>query len=361
VEPDNLGSLRAMNLIASDGPSGNYYCLQDGHSLLVSGDQGVNWDYLAEQPMLKFGTRLALVGDSSGDFFMGSYGGGIYVPGTPVSLSDTYSSVTSSHLRSLDLGLDLTFGLENEQGNIASGFQFRLKCQTFQGWAVWRAPAHSRDDMELIGVFDRNNPEDCIEGYCGNLNFEVIPQCYNSKRAACFNFETPDTVRFFDEEVYNGFSYYYAVSSYDYGNTALSTPQNNSQIAVYSPRFPIDPLSPFPGSGNRVHFILNDPASASTGGDEIYVFPNPLRLDGGLPGGEGETVTFTNLPPGSRVRVYTTAGDDVINLGSDNQYGGNIKWKTRNRSGEPVSAGVYLYQVEMLEQEDYWGRLVIIR
>ena len=96
VDPDNLGSLRSMNLIASDGPSGNYYCLQDEHSLLVSGDQGVNWDYLAEQPMLKFGTRLALAGDSSGDFFMGSYGGGIYVPGTPISLSDTYSSLTSS-------------------------------------------------------------------------------------------------------------------------------------------------------------------------------------------------------------------------------------------------------------------------
>jgi len=67
------------------------------------------------------------------------------------------------------------------------------------------------------------------------------------------------------------------------------------------------------------------------------------------------------LPEGSRVRVFTTAGDDVINLGPDNQDGGNISWGTNNRNGVDVSAGVYLYKVEMNNREDYWGKLVIIR
>ncbi len=357
VSNESLGSLRAMNLIASDGPSGNYYCLQDDWSVLVSADQGITWAHLAEQPLLKKGTRLVLVGDSSGDFFMGSYGGGIYLERSPIVLSDTYNSSTTSGLRSLELGLDISFDI----GNIVPGFQFRLKCQTFQGWSVWRAPSHTPDDMILIGNFDRVNPEACIEGYCGNVNFEIVPQCYNSKRAACFNFDTPDTIRFFDEEVFNGFSYHYAISSYDYGNTALSSPQNNSQIPVYSPRWNGDSLSPFSGNGNRTSFLLNEPSAPASGGEEIYVFPNPLRIDSGLPGQEGETVTFTNLPEGSRVRIFTTAGDDVINLGPDNLHGGNMFWRTRNRHDEQVSPGVYLYKVEMPQQEDYWGRLVIIR
>ena len=100
-----------------------------------------------------------------------------------------------------------------------------------------------------------------------------------------------------------------------------------------------------------------DPVSDET----IYVYPNPLRRDAGIPGSEGETVVFTNLPPQSRVRIFTTAGDDVINLGWDNMREGNIYWRTVNRDNEPVSPGVYLFKVESPAREEFWGRLVIIR
>ena len=216
--------------------------------------------------------------------------------------------------------------------------------------------------MTLIGLFDRVNPESCIEGYCGDLNYELTPDCYNSKRAACFNFDTPDTVRFFDEEVFNGFSYYYSVSTYDYGNTAeLTSPPNNTQTALYSPRFPEDLLSPFEGEGNWTYIQLNDPETPDYLGPEIYVYPNPLRANEGVPGQEGEMVVFTNLPPESRVRVFTTAGDDVADLGPDLLAGGNIYWNTRNKENESVSPGVYLYKVEMPARQDHWGRLVIMR
>ncbi len=352
-------SLTELKLLASDSVSDpdTYYCLQNKHAVLESPDRGLTWNVMPEQPFSIKALDIALVGDGSGDIFLGSYGGGIYEIGSYLKLADTYTSTTSTHLRSLDLGIDISF----ETGIMERNFQFKLKCQTFQGWAVWRAPAHQKDEMVLVGLYDRVNPESCIEGYCGNNNFEIIPQCYNSKRAACFNFDTPDTISFFDEEVFNGFSYFYAISSYDYGNTALASPTNSSQIAVYSRRWPTDTMSPYDGVGNRTMYRLNNEEAPTSGGEEIYVFPNPLRLDSGLPGQEGQTVTFTNLPPGSRVRVFTPAGDDVINLGSDNQHGGNIFWTTKNRNGDDVSPGVYLYKVEMLQQEDYWGRLVIIR
>jgi hypothetical protein len=357
VAPENLSTLSEIALLPSDGTVGLYYCLMDQWSMLVSSDLGTTWEHLSEQPMLSKGVTLAPVRDGSGSFFMGSWGGGIFIKDIPIALSDTYNSTTTSNLRDLDLGLEITIG----EGDLLPGDQFTLKCQTFQGWAVWRASGHEPEEMILIGLFDRVNPESCIEGYCGNMNWEIVPQCYNSKRAACFNFDTPDTVRFFDEEIYNGFTYYYAVTSYDYGNTALTSPQNSSVTPIYSPRWTGDLLSPYGGSGNRTQILMNDEPTGDAYGEDIYVYPNPLRLDTGFPGEEGERVIFTKLPEGSRVRIFTTSGDDVINLGPDNLFGGNIDWWTRNREGEPVSPGVYLYKVEMPSREDFWGKLVIIR
>ena len=74
---------------------------------------------------------------------------------------------------------------------------FQLVCQTFQGWAVWRAPGYDPENMEMLGLFDRVNPETCIEGYCGNVSYDPIPQCFRAKRAACFvtKRQNPDEVR----------------------------------------------------------------------------------------------------------------------------------------------------------------------
>jgi len=361
VRPESLSDLVKYSFIISDGPGGEFYCQVDNWSVLVSSDAGLTWNHLADQPLLSLGLDLCLKGDGSGDFYMSSWGGGIFVPGTPLGLSDTYNTLTSSYLRNMDIGIDITIGTEINPGTIHSGEEFRLKCQTFQGWAVWRGPGHDPENMALIGVFDRVNPEACIEGYCGNNNWQIIPQCYNSKRAACFDFSTPDTVRFFDEEIYNGFGYNYAVTSFDYGNTALVSAENSSVAPVYSPRWDEDTLSPFDGEGNRSYILLNVEPTSDVSDEGIYVYPNPLRLDAGLPGQEGETVVFTNLPEGARVRIFTTAGDDVINLGADNMQGGNIFWRSRNRDGESVSAGVYLYLVETPHREDFWGKLIIIR
>jgi len=222
--------------------------------------------------------------------------------------------------------------------------------------------------MTLLGLFDRVNPEDCLEGYCGNLNIEPVPNCFAAKRAACFNLENPDTIRFFDEEVYNGFIYNYSVTSFDYGNTARVTPENNSNEMIFSPRFAGDliengGISPFPGPGNQTPIQINEPVTFDEDGrsQEIYVFPNPLRTGAGFPRGEGGLVTFRNIPEGSKILIFTTAGDRVIDIGPDTILGGNIHWDAHNSSGEPITSGVYLYLVEIPEMDDYWGRLVVIR
>ena len=357
LQPANRAELINFSLIRRQGLPGDFLLMENGWKLLHSTDSGLTWAAFAQQPLLKTALVVVSKRDSSGDFMLGSNSGGIYVAGTTIPLTETYSTTTSASLRSLDLGLNITF----DGGNAQAGDFFELVAQTFQGWAVWRGPSHEPENMTLVGLFDRVNPEDCFEGYCGDNSLEIVPQCFAAKRAACFDLSNPDTLRFFDEEVYNGFSYNYAVSSFDYGNTGLTTPQNNTNEMLFSPRWLGDELSPYSGSGNQQRVDVNEPGAAATGGDEIYAYPNPVRLGAGVPGGEGRTVVFTNLPEGASIRIFTTAGDDVIMLGNEGQTGGQLYWQTNNRDGEDVAAGVYLYKVEMPAREAYWGRIVVIR
>ncbi|TFH04962.1 MAG: aminotransferase class III-fold pyridoxal phosphate-dependent enzyme [Spirochaetales bacterium] len=306
------------------------------------------------------GTLLAIDETHS---LVGTWGGGTYIPDSPLPLSSTYNSSTDLALRTtLDLGLDISFSA----GVVSPSDSLYLRCQTFQGWAVWRTSGADPENMVMIGLYDRVNPESCIEGFCGDASYELKPQCFTSKRAACFDYSTPDTVRFFDDEVYNGFDYYYAVTSFDYGSTALTTPANSSQTMVFSPRWDGDTESPFSGGGNRTPFQVNMILAASVASDEtvdgsIYVFPNPLRLGEGIRGYEGEKVVFSNLPDNSRIQIFTPAGDKVIELEPELQVGPNIHWITRNSEGEELAAGVFLYKVTAPQREDFWGKLIIIR
>jgi hypothetical protein len=149
--------------------------------------------------------------------------------------------------------------------------------------------------------------------------------------------------------------------------TALSNDQ------LFSPRFPSsytvnldpevvrDPASPFWGTGNLVPFQVNVEAAPPLDGPEIYCYPTPLRRGAGLPGQEGEQVVFTNLPPGSRVKVFTVDGDVVADIGPENQQLSNMYWITRNEDNRLISSGVYIWKVEMPQRGSYWGKLIIIR
>jgi hypothetical protein len=357
VQPEQAVTLRGFAIVNVPGRPGSLAVFEDEHGLLRSDDGGATWSFAALQPIIDQGLVL-LPGDEAGDLVLGTWGGGLYQVGGALPLSDTYTNdTTPASLRTMDLGMTMTIGA----GALEVGNTFRVVGQTFQGWAVWRSPVDDPDNMTMVGLYDRVNPEDCIVGYCGDDSYEVVPRCFAAKRAACFDRSTPDTVRFFDDEIYNGFGYNYAVTSFDYGNTALNTPENNSATLLFSPRWSGDDGSPFAGPGNRAFFRINEPAAAPTAGDEIYAFPNPVRLGAGFEGEVGERVTFTNLPPGSRVRLFTTAGDDVNDLGPETQVGGQIDWATDNRDGEQVAAGVYLYKVDMPQRSSYWGRIAVIR
>lgn len=355
-QPTNLGELATIKVI-STANAGEFFAMEDLWSILHSTDGGQTWGHFVSQPVLAKGRSLLVCNDGSGDLLFASCGGGIYQPGSRIPLHETMIVGTDADLLDVDLGLEISFS----EGAVIGDESFQLVCQTYQGWAVWRSPSHDPDQMEILGMFDLISPEDCIEGFCGDINYDPIPRCFGNKRAACFNFDTPDTIRFFDEEVFNGFAYYYAVTSLDYGNTAEISIEESTELRVYSPRFDDDPFSPFDGPGSRKFILVNTEVEAPEKGEEIYVFPNPLRPGEGFVDQPGRRVRFTNLPPESRVRVFTVAGDDVINLGPELQVGDNIDWLTINHEGEQVEADVYIYKVEMPQRDPYWGRLIIIR
>ena len=357
VQPENRAGLTRVGLLAVSAQPGLIYAIEDGFGILRSEDFGSTWTLLGDTPALKSGYVLLNSMTGNGDLLLGTYGGGVYVPGTILPLADTYSTGTSLELRNLDLGLEVAFSA----GVVEAQDEFRLVCQTFQGWAVWRAPAHDRGHPVLLGLYDRVNPETCLEGYCGDTDIQVIPQCFAAKRAACFDVSDPDTIRFFDQEVYNGFAYYYSVTSFDYGNTAMVEPENNSNPILFSPRWGGDVNSPFRGQGNQSYIQVNMGASVEGSDQEIYVFPNPLRPGAGIPGEEGKTVVFTNLPPESTIRIFTTSGDDIMELGPENQRGGQIYWNTENDHQRSIAPGIYLYRVDSPGRSEFWGKLIVIR
>lgn len=349
----------AIRSLVLDVARGIYLATADGFGVLTCARDDTVWtENGLAQPANRSLTRLFGTSLAGARYWLATYGGGIYVPGTPLRLTDTIRKAqTDLAYQNLDFGLTVSFGA----GTVADSTSFSLLAQDFQGYAVWRSEGTDPDAMQLIGFYDKSNPESCIEGYCGDTSYNVQPNCYAEKRAACFDFGDPQTVTFFDDTIYEGFDYHYAVTTFDYGNIATASPTSLTAERLYSTRFPGDALSLFGGAGNRQRFFVAQPAADAVDGPEIFAYPNPLRQAAGFSGSEGEKVTFKNLPPGSRVLVFTLDGDQVADLGPESQIDNLMPWVTRNAHGDLLASDVYIYKVEMPAREDFYGKVVIIR
>ncbi len=340
--------------------------LADGFGVLETPDQGQTWTEMAGQPANRKGRRLLV---TAAGLQRPTNGGGIYIPGTPISITASQTSAkTDPQYLGLEFGVSMEFGAGSvelpdvDNDGILEPRSFFLVCQTYQGWIVWKSERDDPDNMTMAGRFDKNNPESCIEGYCGDDSFVQLPNCFSERRASCFTFHDDGTVSFFDGNVYNGFTYFYSVTPFDYGDVSLVTdPISLASPMIFPARYEDDPAAE--GSGNRQSFQVNADAAQGQDGEEIYVYPNPLRRQAGIAGSEGEEVIWTNLPPESQIQVYTLAGDWVAALPDEDnpQEGGNIYWITRNDDNELLASGVYMWRVLMPERGDFWGKLVIIR
>jgi hypothetical protein len=87
---------------------------------------------------------------------------------------------------------------------------------------------------------------------------------------------------------------------------------------------------------------------------EVRAFPVPWVAKESPP-----NITFTDLPGGGNIKIYTVAGEEVINLPIPS--GTNLlQWPVVNSSGRKLASGVYFYVVDGGGTEKK-GKLIVIR
>jgi len=88
------------------------------------------------------------------------------------------------------------------------------------------------------------------------------------------------------------------------------------------------------------HFSLFQVMRAQAPGElsGVQIYPNPLRPARGHQG-----MTFSNMPAGATLRLYTLSGEYVRELRADGA--GTALWDGRDDDGESAASGVYLVRV----------------
>ena len=114
-----------------------------------------------------------------------------------------------------------------------------------------------------------------------------------------------------------------------------------------------------------------DAMSAQDELNQIRAVPNPYVVtnvfEQPLPTtvrGRGERViNFINVPPGSKIHIYTSSGDHVQTLEQNGDLNnGSVSWNLRTKEGLDVAFGVYFYVVEVEGISDKkMGKLAIIK
>lgn len=167
---------------------------------------------------------------------------------------------------------------------------------------------------------------------------------------------------FVDHNVFDGFLYHYAITSYDQGfrrstsGTDLAT-KFDSPLHLATPNGENPPTL---GSTQiRVSFRRPPPDEFQP----VAAVPNPYRESESIAGApETQVVQFINSPPRGTLLIWTVAGDLVRTIVQDDASVGVLEWDTKNDSGEKVTSGVYIYKiVDLVSGQQSFGRLVVIR
>ena len=166
----------------------------------------------------------------------------------------------------------------------------------------------------------------------------------------------------------NGFKYYCAVTAFDLGNSQIhpleSGKTQNQRIAV-----------PGPQAGERAD-------------SKPTVFPNPYRVETRWDQGTNvrdHYLWFANLPERCTIRIFTLAGDLLIekefdgttyhgegtrgvydpssSLGKPTLSGATFGWDLITRQGQAIATGLYLYSVEdhASGNKRYVGKFLVVK
>jgi hypothetical protein len=129
--------------------------------------------------------------------------------------------------------------------------------------------------------------------------------------------------------------------------------------------------------GAKSAFPVLNPDAGQQDALNVYIYPNPYRIDGGYrsrgyegrleddrPSDRVRAVHFANLPPLCTIRIFTLDGDLVREIphgvpSSDPNFG-HDSWDLLTRNTQLAVSGLYYWSVETPDGRSQVGKLVII-
>ncbi len=156
--------------------------------------------------------------------------------------------------------------------------------------------------------------------------------------------------RFTDENLLDGFAYWYSVVSF-------SAPDLDAGLPSFQSGFYENAIKIYPGPAPV-------PASSTRG---VGVFPNPYRAGSYFDGQYGERelnrkIWFTGLPARCSIKIFNLAGDLVQTLHHDDPTSGMEPWDILSDPVRAIATGLYVYVVEDLaDGRIQRGKLVVIK
>jgi len=87
--------------------------------------------------------------------------------------------------------------------------------------------------------------------------------------------------------------------------------------------------------------------------NRVKTYPNPYRGD------KHNQIIFDNLAANVQIKIYTPTGELVREI--KEQEGDKAYWDVKNKQGEAVSSGTYIYYITNLKGQEKKGKIAIIR
>jgi hypothetical protein len=212
--------------------------------------------------------------------------------------------------------------------------------EDFEGWHVWRWGADPTSTSYLA---------------VGEASFVA-----GSASPPGRWFSDGTRVYFADANVFDGFVYHYAITSYDQGFRRSSPGDLATKFDS-----PVAPATDVNGTVTlgSTQFRVDYRRLPAEEFEPIAAVPNPFRsseYDPSRP--ETGLVYFVNAPARGTLYIWTVSGDLVLKRDHDQPTVGTITWDTRNEAGQEVGSGVYIFKiVDLGSGQESYGRLAVIR
>jgi len=280
-----------------------------------------------------------------------------YTPGDTIDLI----LIGAATHDTLDIGLKLVFheGIVDTAQNGMPAY-FTIDLQDFEGFHIWRGLSPYPSDMQVIAELSK---EDAYLGFEEDSLYFLDWPKYDAQGKKYYEFR--------DTDVFAGFTYFYTVTTYDRGYFKGHAEHNKRDSYIcedenlkqwYEPPYG-------PRSCESTARVITMTVDTGTNIKKVYAVPNPYRSGTSaqtspyyhnFPDG---SIKFFNVPKEADIKVYTVSGDLVWEAHHSDPTGENgiVSWDTKNKHGEEVSSGVYIFRCESSTGESVYGRIVIIR